>query len=503
MGITMKNITDMVRNVFGKKQNTFALDLGVSESQLSNAINGKRHIGKYVITPALLAASMKQVEDDSERTYSKEAIVTHLRKEKLLYPDIEKASDKSYKDVIMAMMNHYSETAKIAESFDDLFAQGQVYYNNGNYDQAIRCLEEAELLGADQKKNEMELHKVMANAHLKKGDYASAITRFGDALYICEHLEGNDSFDVARLHQRIGVVLRKNKEYEEATENFKKAEKIISKLLEVSPNDHKIADLYNGFAVLHLNEKNFEDAYDNYKKAYGIREKNYEVYGRGDGNLHAIKFYFSVHNLGTYYNKLATENTSELSEDERLEHLTEASRLHEKAYNFRLSLLDGEDVLVAAMPKNPLSEICLDIAQTLTLWASDLSELGELNEALEKCKLGLKIREAKYGEGAEIPEIAWSFYTLGLIHEKLGENDEALNCFEKSYRIRRNMRNGDHPYAAKVLFQIGRIKSITSPHDALITLRKAYDIQKRVLKSNDPELFETKEMMQKLGGQII
>jgi len=314
-------------------------------------------------------------------------------------------------------------------------------------------------------------------------------------------LKGSDDFDVARLHQNIGVVLRKDKEYKEANESFMATDKIISRLQEVSPNDPKIANLYNDFGLLHLNEKNFNEAYKYYNSAYEIREKNYNVFGKSDDNFYLLEFAFSVHNMGTYYNKCATESLEETSDAEKREFLLKAAELHERAYDLRIGLLGKQDVLTVAMPNNSMSDICLDVAQSLTLLASDLAELGETELALEKCKLGLAIREVKYGNGAEPHQvIAWSFYTLGTINEKMDNNYEALKCFTESYRIRRYVRNGDHPYAARALFQMGRLKSTMAHPDAMMDLKKAREIQQRTLSSDNPELVETLELIKKLEG---
>ena len=498
--INLKSILGLFADVFDITQAKMAKHLHIQDSQMSNAASGHRYIHKNELWKVFLDASVSVPADteNPEKPYTKQAILNHLKERELLFPDIEKAAEKEYIDVVTAILDHYptKQESRAPESFEDAIKSGKEYFKCGDYAEALRNYGEAEKLLSDDPCEERRLLKNMANAFLKQGDYANALSHYGRARDISVHL-GDDDGETAELYECIGVVLRKAMRYSEADENFKKAEDILEKRVSFDENAPEAAKLYNDFGLNSLNEKDFKRAKYYYDKSYKMRENNYN---KNNSVESALEFAYSVHNMGTYYNKIVTDRTEDFTEDEKIEVLNKAAEYHEKAYRMRTKLLNGEDALEVVKKKNaPLAHICMEIAQSLTLWASDLCELGELDAALNKCEQGLKIREKKHGGDIESQDIAWSHYTLGLIYDKLKKPEESLEHFSKSYHIRFKVCNGEHPYAAKALFQMGRLKHVLSrSQDALLNVKQAYEIQKRTLKENDPELLDTIELMEKI-----
>jgi len=499
--IRLKQIMELIDDVFGFSQTQIAESfLNIDKSQMSNAIKGKRYINRNDLAGVLLGPELQIPADNGnrDRRYAKEQILNHMRGKGTLYPDIEQAADKTYVDVVMAILNHYPPDEKKPKTYDDLMDKGNEYFKNGNYSVALDFYRDAEKQVQGDRFKEMKLYLKMADAFLKLGEYAKAYSLYVQARDNSVFLNGENSFETAKIYECIGVVLRKDRRYIEAKENFENAERILVNGLTIDPDDPYVAKLYNDFGLMNLNDKNFEDTRANYEKAYAIRKNNYIKHGKDNDNFYVLEYAYSVHNMGTYYNKIVTDRLEKLSEDKKKEYLQKAAEYHERAYDLRVDLLNGEDPAKVVKRNDPLVDVCVEIAQSLTQWASDLVELGDINAALKKCELGLKIREAKHGKGAEIQDIAWSFYTMGLIYDKLGDRKKSLNYFSESYRIRLKVCNGDHPYAAKALYQMGRVKYALTYPDALLDLKKAYGIQKQTLKGDDPELLDTEELIQEI-----
>jgi tetratricopeptide (TPR) repeat protein len=529
--IYLKQILDLVYTVFGMNQSEVAgyigiegsedpggerrtmkrgkekiSTVGVNKSQISNALRGERGLHRIDIEKMFLHLDFTLptdlAEDNQDRTFTTSRIIAYLDNEELLYSNIKQAAKKGYVAVVSAIMSHYKPGVYnppcIPNTYDGFMKEGKEFSKNGNYQKALEAYSSAEGYIDGDRKNEMALYEKMAESYLKLGRYARAITLYRQALDICLFLNGEDSFDVAKLYECLGFVLRKDKQYSVAKVNFEKAENILSMKKERNPDDHEVAKLYNNIGLMYLNEKDFDKAKDYYEQSYAIRKNNFDRFGHEEDGFYVFEFAYSVHNMGTLHNKIVTDRIKILSEDERRKHLNKAVIFHKKAYEMRLELLKGEDEFSIIKRGSELTKVCMEIAQSLTLWASDLAELGEYESALEKCERGLKIREAKHGKGAEIQDIAWSFYTMGIIYDKQGKHENALKRFSESYRIRLKVCNGDHPYAAKALYQMGRMKYILMHTDALLDLKKALDIQKGTLKQDDPELLDTIELVGKI-----
>jgi len=397
------------------------------------------------------------------------------------------------KDIISDNQNAYEEL-----TYDKLIQAGTRCHKNGKFKEALEFFERAEEKIQGDKKRGETLYGKMADTYLKSGEYGRALSLFREALKNCILVKGEDNFQTARYYQKIGIVLRKDRQYEKAKENFENSKKILDEMRKEDPNDPNVANLYNDFGLMYLNEKKFEDAHFYYELAYSMREENYEKYGKEEKEGYYVREYaYSVHNMGTYYNQLVVDRF-DISNEERIKRFKEAADLHERAYNLRMDLLDGRKPLDVIKESAFNADLCLDIAQSLTLWATDLLELDKAKVAEEKCKEGLEIREAM--QGTSIQDKAWSYYTLGLIKNSLKKNEEALKCFSESYRIRFKASNDNHPYAAKALYQMGLMKSKLDidKKEVLGDLMKAAKIQKQFLNENDPELIKTLELIDKL-----
>jgi len=503
--IYIKHIVEMLNDVFGLSNTEIAGNLNISSSQLSNAIAGKRKINGVGVEEMLMRDDFilpTDKKDRDNRPLTTSRIISYLKRKGLSNKDIEQSSSDGYSAVVGAIMSRYHSGGVPPITYEGLVAEGVSFYKNGKYKDSIARYSEAEKLLLGDSKKEMALYGHMADAFLRVGDYNRSIGHYRQALDWCLFFNGEDDFKTASLYECLGFVLRKNNRRKEAKQYFEKAEAILQKKLSRNPDDHEVAKLFNNIGLMYLNEKEFENAEDYYQRAYDIRENNYKRYGNENNGFYLLEFAFSVHNMGALYNKRVTDRNI-IDGEKCREYLNTAVIFHKKAYEMRMGILNGEDVISVAKKDegDPLVDVCLGIAQSATFWASDLTWLGDYDEALKKCTLGLKIREAKYGKDSEIQDIAWSFYTMGLIYDKLGKYEEALKCFKESHRIRFKVCNGDHPYAAKALYEMGRMKYTLLQSDAILDFRKAYDIQKEMLKADDPELLDTIAWIEKIENE--
>lgn len=105
-------------------------------------------------------------------------------------------------------------------------------------------------------------------------------------------------------------------------------------------------------------------------------------------------------------------------------------------------------------------------------------------EAMKNHKMALAVRKLNLGNNH--PEVASSLDDIAALYQKLGDNDNALDCLKEGLRIRR-MQNNDSLDIARNLFSMGIIFAASNDNErANDCYNKSLDISSR--DGSDPKL---------------
>jgi tetratricopeptide (TPR) repeat protein len=155
-------------------------------------------------------------------------------------------------------------------SAEEWFERAFAFQENKNFDEAIRCYQEAIRLNPD-----------YAAAHNNLGVLLKDLKRYDEAeVNYRKAIELNPSLPEA--YSNLGILLKNLKRYEEAEVNYRKA-------IEVNPD---YATAYYGLGYLLNNLKRYEEAEVNYRKAIELNEAS-----PSGGNPDYASAYYNLGNL--------------------------------------------------------------------------------------------------------------------------------------------------------------------------------------------------------------
>lgn len=84
--------------------------------------------------------------------------------------------------------------------------------------------------------------------------------------------------------------------------------------------------------------------------------------------------------------------------------------------------------------------------------------LGFLDDAMKSHQIALDIRKETQGE--EHHELAWSYEGIADVLCRQGKYNEAIEYYEKAYKVRRNGLGEDHPDTARCHKKLEEAKEI-------------------------------------------
>jgi tetratricopeptide (TPR) repeat protein/tRNA A-37 threonylcarbamoyl transferase component Bud32 len=145
----------------------------------------------------------------------------------------------------------------------------------------------------------------------------------------------------------------------------------------------------------------------------------------------------------------------------------------------------GKTQLALLSSDHPLEEARL--ASSLALLHQ---VLGEHDEAVRLHGRALAIQQAELGESH--PEVAATLNNLGVVHQIAGEYDEAMRLYTRSVEMQVTALGEDHPVVAGSLANLATIQHRRGEHDeAIVLYGRALAIQEATLRENHPELAAT------------
>jgi tetratricopeptide (TPR) repeat protein len=133
-----------------------------------------------------------------------------------------------------------------------------------------------------------------------------------------------------------------------------------------------------------------------------------------------------------------------------------------------------------------------DISESPSIKATSLQAVAS------SIKSGAAVSDASENPFSSVNLYSTVWYNLGLIHDKLGSYDDAINAFEMSLKLRQAMLGTDHPDVACLLYNIGVLQMEQQRlHDAMASFRKALRIRSvgETGQLNDRHIIKTLERL--------
>ena len=256
--------------------------------------------------------------------------------------------------------------------------------------------------------------------------YEKKFLKFNDALkYYNESLEitkknssSAENLDVARILNRIGLILNKQGKFNEALKYYQSSLDIRRKVY--GTDEHQdVAESLNNIGIVFGSQAK-DDALPYYQSSLDIRKKVYGTDEHQDvaDSLNMIGLYFS--SKGHY--------------DEALEYFNHSLDLKKKIFR---------------------TEVHPEVAYTLNNIGMVLTERNKYIKALEYYELALKIKRQIY-ETDYHPSVAITINNIGIVFKAQKQYDEAIANYKLALEIDRKIYETDyHPSVALRLNNIG------------------------------------------------
>ena len=156
-----------------------------------------------------------------------------------------------------------------------LYFQGEIYYQNRDYQKAIKCLESSlDLMEGPLKldTNLARCYNALGNCYYGLGRPEKALEFYNKALKMREELSGSDyHYDMPVYKSQIGTVHEDKGEYEEAVKCYKDALELLEELKCLGYEDEGL--FRRNLANVYVRQEKYKEAEEEAEKAFKIRLK--------------------------------------------------------------------------------------------------------------------------------------------------------------------------------------------------------------------------------------
>ena len=156
-----------------------------------------------------------------------------------------------------------------------LYFQGEIYYQNRDYQEAIKCLESSlDLMEGPLTldTNLARCYNALGNCYYGLGRPEKALEFYNKALKMREELSGSDyHYDMPVYKNQIGTVHEDKGEYEEAVKCYKGALELLEELKCLGYEDEAL--FRRNLANVYVRQEKYKEAEEEAKKAFKIRLK--------------------------------------------------------------------------------------------------------------------------------------------------------------------------------------------------------------------------------------
>ena len=156
-----------------------------------------------------------------------------------------------------------------------LYSQGEIYYQNRDYQKAIKCLESSVDLMEGPLKLDTNLarcYNALGNCYYGLDRPEKALEFYSKALKMREELSGSDyHYDMPVYKNQIGTVHEDKGEYEEAVKCYKDALELLEELKCLGYEDEAL--FRRNLANVYVRQEKYKEAEEEAEKAFKIRHK--------------------------------------------------------------------------------------------------------------------------------------------------------------------------------------------------------------------------------------
>ena len=156
-----------------------------------------------------------------------------------------------------------------------LYFQGEIYYQNRDYQKAINCLESSlDLMEGPLKldTNVARCYNALGNCYYGLGRPEKALEFYSKALKMREELSGSDyHYDMPVYKNQIGTVHEDKGEYDEAVKCYKDALELLEELKCLGYEDEAL--FRRNLANVYVRQEKYKEAEEEAEKAFKIRHK--------------------------------------------------------------------------------------------------------------------------------------------------------------------------------------------------------------------------------------
>ena len=331
-------------------------------------------------------------------------------------------------------------------------------------------------------------------------DYTKAMEYFRKALHHAMEQSGDESMDVARSYNNIGLIYNDKGDYEESLKYFEKA---IETGINILGSQHPtLSTIYSNIAFIYYSQGNYDKALEYNHNALSIRqavfgEHHPDVassynnigsiydsqgnYGKalecfrkalsiwqtvfGEQNPYVAKNYNNIglayFNQGDYstaleyYQKSLSILQTVFSEHHPVvaTSYNNIGRIYDSQGNYKKALEYCRKAL--SIQQAVFGEQHSDVATSYNNMGGTYFSQGNHEKAIEYCHKALSIQQAVFGE--HHPDVASSYNNIGSIYYSQGKCEKALQYYLKSLSIRLSVFGEQHPNVATSYNNIGGI----------------------------------------------
>ena len=204
----------------------------------------------------------------------------HLRCREAKLVSGSQGAHKAFQVLEKASMSLKQVDDKSTESFKltqglYLYFEGEIYYQNKDYQKAIKCLESSLDLMEGPSKLDTDLarcYNALGNCYYGLGRPEKSLEFYNKALKMREELSSsNFHYDMPVYKNQIGIVHEEKGEYDEAVKCYKDALELLEELKCLGYEDEAL--FRRNLANVYVRQEKYKEAEEEAKKAFKIRLK--------------------------------------------------------------------------------------------------------------------------------------------------------------------------------------------------------------------------------------
>jgi tetratricopeptide (TPR) repeat protein len=328
---------------------------------------------------------------------------------------------------------------------------GLLFWNYGEYKAALELLEDAlgmtERMYGEEHESTATFYQNIANVCFDMGRYEVARQTYHQVLILMEALLPEHHPRIGGMCTKLGHLYRIIDDFDKAMEYHQRALTVHVKHHHGSSHNLASADSYNDIGNVLYSTGNNDAALIEFRKALGIQQS---ILGTGKHQTLALT-----------HAQIGMVMKAKGNLEDALKEYQTAAMIQEASI--------GTDHVQTAPTYENLTSVfrCQD----------------NLDAALEVCRKSKDCYDKALG--AYHPTTATAWQTLGAIQNDMDMVEDALQSYQTALEIRESL--GDVQQTAETLQSIGTLLfEVGDPDEALVTLRKAFDILEPILGIDHP-----------------